>query len=103
MPADFREEVLNNFPEFFSIASSFNLIDIKRVKPAPRAPRVYAPMPIAKVKVIGGKMVCARKNDHPSKSDKHKKKHLDMECCLDPDEYPNPNCYYSEGKYGKYL
>jgi hypothetical protein len=53
--------------------------------------------------VKNGRRVCNHKNDHPSKSNKGKGKHLDMECCLDPDEYPNPNCYYSPDKYGKYL
>jgi hypothetical protein len=48
-------------------------------------------------------MVCAKKNDKPGKSNKGKSKHLDMECCLDPDEYPNPWCYYPPEKYGKYL
>jgi hypothetical protein len=50
-----------------------------------------------------GRKVCGTKNDKPSKSNKNKGKHLDMECCLDPDEYPNPNCYYDPKKYGKYL
>ncbi len=50
-----------------------------------------------------GRKVCDKSNDKPSKSDKGKGRHMDMECCLDPDEYPNPHCYYPSGKYGKYL
>lgn len=68
---------------------------IKRVVVKAPAPYVFA--------VIGGKRVCNKKNDHPSKSGNNKKGHMDMECCLDPDEVPNPNCYYNPAKYGKYL
>ncbi|HRZ95721.1 MAG TPA: hypothetical protein P5262_04130 [Candidatus Moranbacteria bacterium] len=61
-----------------------------------------APMPVV-FAMKGGRRVCNRKNDHPSKSKQNKKGHMDMECCLDPDETPNPHCYYSLEKYGKYL
>lgn len=50
-----------------------------------------------------GRKVCSKKNDKPSKSKQKKGIHLDMECCLDPDEIPNPHCYYPPEKYGKYL
>lgn len=97
---DPEKETINNFSEFFSIVSGFNLIDIKRPKPKPR---ITAPKPIAATKTVNGRRVCAKKNDHPGKSKQGKSKHLDMECCLDPDEYPNPWCYYPPEKYGKYL
>jgi len=101
--ADLEKEAIDNFPEFFSIASSFNLVDIKRPKPVLPKPRITPPKPAAAAKNSAGRMVCAKKNDHPGKSNKNKSKHLDMECCLDPDEYPNPHCYYPPEKYGKYL
>ncbi|NTW29737.1 MAG: hypothetical protein HGB34_03110 [Candidatus Moranbacteria bacterium] len=65
-------------------------------------PAIQAPMPKS-YRVVDGKMVCAKKHDKPGKSKKNKKKHMDMECCLDPDETPNPHCYYPPEKYGKYL
>lgn len=65
-------------------------------------PRISAPQPYV-FDVVGGRKVCNRKNDHPSKSKNNKPGHMDMECCLDPDEIPNPHCYYSSSKYGKYL
>jgi hypothetical protein len=44
---------------------------------------------------VNGKLVCAKKNDKPRKSlNGNKRGHLDMECCLDPDETPNPWCTY---------
>lgn len=52
------------------------------------------PLPNAKTKIKNGKLYCAKKNDKPHKSKTHKKKHLDMECCLDPDEIKNSNCNY---------
>jgi hypothetical protein len=94
--------VSDNLPEFFAAVSQFENIDIIRPKSKPVQKKITAPKPVA-YKIFNGKMVCDKKNDKPSKSDKNKKKHLDMECCLDPDEYPNPHCHYDSVKYGKYL
>ncbi|KKR19882.1 MAG: hypothetical protein UT50_C0027G0009 [Candidatus Moranbacteria bacterium GW2011_GWA2_39_41] len=103
---DPQVEIMDNFPEFFAVASSLKTIDIVRPKPvvvAPKPkPKAFAPMPLSFKRTSNG-LECAHKNDQPSKSKQNKSKHLDMECCLDPDEYPNPNCHYSESKYGKYL
>jgi len=97
-----KKEIIDGFPEFISMASTFGLIDIKRPK-AISKPAISAPMPVWYKKDAAGRFVCAKKNDKPSKSKKNKKKHLDMECCLDPGEYPNPHCYYPLEKYGKLL
>lgn len=89
-------EIVRKFPEFITVASTLNLIDIVQPKPAPK---ITAPKPIAVTKTDSrGRLICAKKDDHPRKSKKGKGKHLDMECCLDPDEYPNPWCYYPPGK-----
>ena len=99
-----EKEIIQNLPEFISAASTFNLIDIKRPKVTLK-PVVRAPMPFVYDVDSFGRKVCNHKHDHPQKSDKkdHKKGHMDMECCLDPDEVPNPNCYYDPSVYGKYL
>lgn len=102
LAGDPAKEIRNHIPEFFSVASTWRLIDIRRPKPIVKKPKSNAPMPVSHI-VVDGRKVCAKKNDHPGKSNQSKGKHLDMECCLDPDEYPNPHCYYSEDKYGKYL
>lgn len=47
--------------------------------------------------------VCRDKDDYPLESNKNKGIHLDNECCLDPDEIPNANCFYPRSKYGKLL
>ena len=99
---DPRVEMIDNFPEFFVVASTLNPIDIVRPKIIPR-PVIKAPKPAWYKKDSLGRLVCAKKNDKSGKSKQDKKKHLDMECCLDPDEYPNPWCYYEPKKYGKYL
>jgi hypothetical protein len=98
-----RSLILKEFPEFFSISTTLNLIDIDRPRLISSRPRIFAPRPYAATKNVNGKMACAKKNDDPGKSKQNKKKHMDMECCLDPDEIPNPHCYYSPEKYGKYL
>jgi hypothetical protein len=103
VPADSKKHAMKNFPEFFSAVSNFNLIDIKRPSPESIKPKITAPKPVSHTKDSLGRRVCAAKSDHPQKSKQDKGKHLDMECCLDPDEYPNPWCYYSPNKYDKYL
>jgi len=114
--ADLRLILKDEFPEIMGAVSTFKLIEIQKPKPAPFSikkvatstkpksayPKLSAPKPVS-FKIVNGRMVFAKKNDKPSKSKKTNKKHLDMECCLDPDEYPNPWCYYDPGKYGKYL
>lgn len=66
-------------------------------------PKINAPKPHVFEKDSLGRRVCNKKNDKPGKSKQGKGKHMDMECCLDPDEIPNPHCYYDPAKYGKYL
>ena len=102
MAGDPAREIASHMPEFFAVAGTLELIDIKRPKPVPPKPKITAPYPVS-YKKENGRLVCAKKNDRPSKSVKNKGRHLDMECCLDPDEYPNPHCYYDPAKYGKYL
>ena len=75
------EEISKDFPEFIVVISTLNLTDIKRPK---IQTKINAPIPVAAINV-GGRLVCAKKNDHPGYSHKGKGKHLDMECCLDPD------------------
>jgi hypothetical protein len=70
---------------------------VKRPAAIPDAPMPYI------YKMKDGRRVCSTKHDNPGKSRKNKKTHMDMECCLDPDETPNPHCHYPEEKYGKYL
>lgn len=78
--------------------------EVKEPKPVIRKPKITVPKPAAETKRdTQGRQICAKKNDKPSKSKKHKGRNMDMECCLDPDEYPNPWCYYSPEKYGKLL
>ncbi|KKP58532.1 MAG: hypothetical protein UR60_C0006G0039 [Candidatus Moranbacteria bacterium GW2011_GWF2_34_56] len=100
---DLMVEVSDKLPEFFASVSSFENIEIVRPKPKAIAPKITAPKPASYKIDQFGRLVCEKKDDKPSKSNQGKGKHLDMECCLDPDEYPNPHCYYDPGKYGKYL
>jgi hypothetical protein len=106
MPENPQVDVNHNFPEYRQVVTSFESIPIERaqtaVKKAPAKPRISAPRPVS-AKVVNGQLVCAKKNDKPSKSNKNKPGHMDMECCLDPDETPNPWCTYSSPKYQKYL
>lgn len=57
----------------------------------------------SEIKVVNGKNVCGKNNDHPRKSKSNPRGHIDSECCLDPDETPNSLCYYPPAKYGNLI
>lgn len=60
-----------------------------------KLPFAQAPAISAKTKEVNGRRVCEHKNDKGNKSKQSGKDvHIDRECCLDPDEIPNPRCYY---------
>ncbi|MDH4329929.1 MAG: hypothetical protein OEV93_00015 [Candidatus Moranbacteria bacterium] len=99
---DPMKEISDSIPEFFAAISTFENIDIVRVAKRSTA-TIKSPRPVSYKLDSLGRFVCEKKNDKPGKSKKGKGKHLDMECCLDPDEYANPHCYYDPEKYGKYL
>ena len=95
---ELKNEIIKLLPQYYSILSNFGFVEIKITNPikrivAPSKPKITAPLPVS-AKKKGGKWVCAKKNDKPRKSKQGKGKHMDMQCCLDPDEYPNPNCTY---------
>ncbi|MFA5872296.1 MAG: hypothetical protein WC858_06305 [Parcubacteria group bacterium] len=46
----------------------------------------------------GGKLVCPHPNRKPTKSPSQGK-HVDEDCCPDPDEYPNAACAYKPSDY----
>jgi hypothetical protein len=90
--SDPEEETDKIFPEYKEAVKTLNFNSIVRPKPK-RDPRAGVRKPIS-AKIVGGRLVCAVKNDKPKKSDNNKPGHLDLECCLDPDERPNPWCTY---------
>lgn len=62
-----------------------------------KIPFAQAPGISAKTREENGRRVCESKNDKGNKSkQKGKGVHIDKECCLDPDEIPNPRCYYPQ-------
>ncbi|MFH1182924.1 MAG: hypothetical protein V1690_01535 [Candidatus Moraniibacteriota bacterium] len=90
---DGRRKVAETLPEFGKMLNSFNFIQVA-ARRTTVVRRITAPKPLAKTRIVGGKRMCANKNDKPRKSKTNHGKHMDMECCLDPDEYPNPWCSY---------
>lgn len=63
------------------------------------AARAEAARKAAASRVSVGRVSCPEKNDgHPSKSST-KGKHMDEDCCPDPDEWPKPGCVYSPHGY----
>lgn len=58
-----------------------------------RLAKAQSPPPVS-AKKVNGQWVCANKKDKPGKSDKNRRAHIDRQCCLDPDEVPNPHCTY---------
>lgn len=73
------------------------LADIPSKPKNPNAIRISlaeAPIILSEVKMVNGKGTCIKKNDKGHKSKKFSKSHIDQQCCLDPDEIPNPRCLY---------
>lgn len=93
-PSDAKSTLIKTFPEFYDVVSTLNLE--KRESSFVQVPKkiirnIVSPPP---VRFVAGPS-CAHKNDHPSYSNKGKGKHMDEDCCPDPDEWPNPGCSYS--------
>lgn len=83
-----EKETTKQFSEYKEAVSAFKFIPIVRPQLKPK-PRITARKPVS-AKVVNGKLVCAKKNDKPRKSKNgNKPGHLDLECCLDPDEKNN--------------
>lgn len=61
------------------------------IQPAPIVPKIVKTKPIVRV---DNRPTCRKKNDHPQRS-KTKGTHMDEDCCIDPDEYPDPKCRYT--------
>lgn len=104
------------FDPFFPLGDRFKIVYAKTVadsraiaSPLPKklnsiSSVIGRPGPIlSETVIIDGKNVCAHENDHPSKSKKNPKGHIDGECCLDLDETPNSLCYYPYEKYAKLI
>src|SRR4030042_5838860 len=84
-------------PEFYDIVSTLNFAEKTTVSQTAQtiAKKIVSP---PQVRFATGAS-CNHKNDHPRKS-KTKGKHMDEDCCPDPDEWPNPRCAYSGGGLG---
>jgi hypothetical protein len=63
-------------------------IQSQEQRPAATIPKTIIRKPVIR------RISCAEKNDHPSNSDT-KGRHMDEDCCPDPDEWPKPGCVYS--------
>ena len=71
---------------------------ISRQRAANKARILSGPVPTGPTTGIpDGRRVCAVKNDHPQGGGAI---HVDEDCCPDPNETPNPRCYYSPGQLG---
>ncbi|MDD5489511.1 MAG: hypothetical protein PHP25_02435 [Candidatus Moranbacteria bacterium] len=94
---DEKIDLVKIFPAFYDISSTFNFEEKESVaQSSGRAVQKAASPP--KPRYTAGAR-CPRKNDKPSYS-KTKGKHMDEDCCPDPDEWPNPRCAYSGGDLG---
>jgi hypothetical protein len=95
---DERTNLLRVLPQFFDIVSTLNLA--KKENFAQTSQRIVqrTVAPPRPRYTSGGH--CPAKHDHPSYSNKGKGKHMDEDCCPDPDEWPNPRCAYSGNALG---
>lgn len=99
---------VQNIPSDYEVtqSSAKEVIKTPVIKKSPpkKIASIGLPSPIlSDVRIINGKSVCEHENDKPKKSKKTSKRHIDGECCLDPDEIPNSLCFYPQEKYGKLI
>lgn len=87
------ESLVKFHPLFFDVVSTLDLS--KKEVVAETVKKIVTP---PKARFTSGAS-CNHKNDKPRKS-KTKGKHMDEDCCPDPDEWPNPRCAYSGGGLG---
>ena len=91
-----KTDVIAVFPKYFEILSTLVLpqTEIKNIEEKSSFTRNVVKKPEVKPhRVLISKARCAHKNDHPRKS-KTKGHHMDEDCCMDPDESPDPRCQY---------
>lgn len=94
---DEKIDLVKIFPEFYDISSTLNFKkEESAVQFSKKAIQKAASPP--KPRYTAGAR-CSHKKDKPRKS-KTKGKHMDEDCCPDPDEWPNPRCAYSGGGLG---
>ncbi|OGI26721.1 MAG: hypothetical protein A2359_03540 [Candidatus Moranbacteria bacterium RIFOXYB1_FULL_43_19] len=87
-------DMLRNFPEFYDVVSTLDFAEVETKGIAQASKKVVQKVTVApKVRYTSGAS-CAHKKDKPRYS-KNKGKHMDEDCCPDPDEWPNPRCAYS--------
>lgn len=87
--------IISAFPKFFELTSTLVLPQKEKVvekDTTANKPVVTKKTPPRRVLISLGR--CAHKNDHPRKSKTKKHRHMDEDCCMDPDEWPNPRCQY---------
>lgn len=89
-------DVITNFPKFFEILSTF-VVPLEEVQIEEEKEVIQKNIVEKKVqprRVLQSLGRCSHKNDHPRKSRTKKHRHMDEDCCMDPDEWPNPRCQY---------
>jgi hypothetical protein len=94
---DEKIPLVKTLPVFYDIISTLDLAPEPSLAQTPGRMFQGATRP-AQVRYTAGAR-CPEKNDHPRNS-KTKGKHMDEDCCPDPDEWPNPRCAYSGGQLG---
>ncbi|MFH1182923.1 MAG: hypothetical protein V1690_01530 [Candidatus Moraniibacteriota bacterium] len=90
-----KPEVIGAFPKFFEILSTLVIPEKEQKAQAERQiiQKKIVEKKVQPRRVLIHKATCAHKNDHSRKS-KTKGHHMDEDCCMDPDESPNPRCQY---------
>ena len=92
-----KANIIARFPKFFEITSTIVLpkAEEKEVAvPSSASVKKAVPPKTEPRRVLKSMGRCRHKNDKPRKSKTKKHRHMDEDCCMDPDEWPNPRCQY---------
>jgi len=90
-----KPDVIAAFPKFFEILSTLVIPEQKQGTQQEKQviQKKIIERKVQPHRVLIRKASCAIKNHHGKKS-KTKGHHMDEDCCIDPDESPNPRCQY---------
>jgi len=90
-----KPDIIAKFPKYFEVLSTLIIPEEERLVEVEKQniQKRIVEKKVQPHRVLIHKATCAKKN-HKGKKSKTKSRHMDEDCCIDPDESPNPRCQY---------
>lgn len=95
-----KSDVIAEFPKFFELLSTITLQDNEITSESDTVDSSPSVNNRARTNLVPPHRTlirlgrCPNKHDRPRYSKTKHHRHMDEDCCMDPDEWPNPRCQY---------